>query len=128
MSVVRVDHLNHKKRSVVSVRVRRQSEMEKVKAFIQRQRKSTFSHLYQLRKLSPAECRHKGRIVELTNSFSIVFLDFFSHCRPEPIPERTTVALKNYFEEQNFKVKGSNAKDLVYEILFCGYHISKITK
>ena len=44
-------------RSVVSVRVRRQSEMEKVKAFIQRQRKSTFSHLYQLRKLSPAECR-----------------------------------------------------------------------
>ena len=41
-------------------RVRRQSEMEKVKAFIQRQRKSTFSHLYQLRKLSPAECRHSG--------------------------------------------------------------------
>ena len=48
------------KRSVVWVRVRRQSEMEKVKAFIQRQRKSTFSHLYQLRKLSPAECRHSG--------------------------------------------------------------------
>ena len=60
MIVVKVDHLNHKKRSVVWVRVRRQSEMEKVKAFIQRQRKSTFSHLYQLRKLSPAECRHKG--------------------------------------------------------------------
>ena len=47
-------------RSVVWVRVRRQSEMEKVKAFIQRQRKSTFSHLYQLRKLSPAECRQSG--------------------------------------------------------------------
>ena len=49
-----------RKRSVVWVRVRRQSEMEKVKAFIQRQSKSTFSHLYQLRKLSPAECRHSG--------------------------------------------------------------------
>ena len=60
MILVKVDHLNHKKRSVVSVRVRKHSEMEKVKAFIQRQRKSTFSHLYQLRKLSPAECRQSG--------------------------------------------------------------------